>query len=82
MSDDDDVSFVQINRSERNVVRDGNGRLRLGKVKVTKKLFSKNGAGAERYAKSMFVNLDVQCFCILQFSTSCLPSGCRLIDIQ
>lgn len=35
------------------MVRDDNGCLRLGKVKVTKKLFSKNGVGAERYAKSM-----------------------------
>ncbi|XP_064394698.1 uncharacterized protein LOC135341935 isoform X3 [Halichondria panicea] len=38
-------------RSEKNVVRDENRRLRLGKIKVTKKLFVKNGTGAERYAK-------------------------------
>ncbi len=46
------ITFLQTSRSEKNVVRDENRRLRLGKIKVTKKLFVKNGTGAERYAKS------------------------------
>ena len=43
---------LQATRSEKNVLRDSQGHLHLGKTKSVKKLFAKNGNGAERYAKS------------------------------
>jgi len=46
------------------VVRDDTGCLRLGSVKVTKKLFNRNGAGAERYAKSMYIAIALWCQCL------------------
>ena len=36
-------------------MRDESGCLRLGKAKVTKRLFTRNGIGAEKYAKSKFM---------------------------
>ena len=48
----DVCAHVQATRSERNVLRDSQGHVHLGRSKSVKKLFSKNGNGAERYAKS------------------------------
>ena len=48
-------SYAQTCRSEKNVVRDASGHLHLGKTKTVKRLFTKNGTGAERYAKSEYV---------------------------
>ena len=44
--------YMQATRSERNVLRDSQGHLHLGRSKSVKKLFSKNAIGTERYAKS------------------------------
>ncbi len=46
------LHLPQACRTERNVVRDAQGCLHLGKGKTVKRLFARNGAGVERYAKS------------------------------
>ena len=49
-----DNLFFKASRSEKNVVRDEQGRVHLGTSKTVKKLFGRGGTGVDRYTKSQF----------------------------
>ena len=70
------VCPAQATRTERNVLRDSQGHLHLGKSKSVKKLFSKNGVGAERYAKSEYMSFYG---CTHNHPTYSLPPSYHLI---
>ena len=46
--------MAQVKRSQKNIVRDAEGHLHLGKNKTIKRLFARNASGAERFAKSKY----------------------------
>lgn len=50
------ILFFQVNRSDRNTVRDEKGTLHLGKTTTTKRLFGHKGVGIQRFTKSIYFN--------------------------